>query len=104
MNENKHSMNTRDKIERQKNYSRKRKAKKELSQNRNIKKSRNRLVNFTSLKQDLEMKKTADRVAINRRLRVLRTTSEYTNVFAKKKERMIQIIKNDVIIKRWDVL
>jgi protein gp37 len=100
MNENKHSMNTRDKIERQKNYSRKRKAKKELSQNRNIKKSRNRLVNFTSLKQDLEMKKTADRVAINRRLRVLRTTSEYTNVFAKKKERMIQIIKNDVIIKR----
>jgi hypothetical protein len=100
MNENKHSMSTRDKIERQKSYSRKRKAKEELSQNRNIKKSRNRLVNFTSLKRDLEMKKTADRAAINRRLRVLRTTSEYINVSAEEKERMIQTIKNDVTIKR----
>ncbi len=100
MNENKHSMSIRDKIERQKSYSKKRKAKEELSQNRNIKKSRNRLINFTSLKRDLEMKKTADRAVINRRLRVLRTTSEYINVSAKKKERMIQTIKNDVIIKR----
>jgi hypothetical protein len=100
MNENKHLMSIRDKIERQKNYSRKRKTKEELSQNRNIKKSRDRLVNFTSLKRDLEMKKTANKAAINRRLRILRTTSEYINVSAKKKERMIQIIKNDVIIKR----
>ncbi len=97
-------MSTRDKIERQNNYSKKRKAKEELSQNQNIKKSRNRLINFTLLKRDLEMKKTADRIAINRRLKVLKITSEYINVSAKKKERMIQIIKNDVIIKRWDVL
>jgi hypothetical protein len=93
-------MSTRDKIERQNNYSKKRKAKEELSQNQNIKKSRNRLINFTLLKRDLEMKKTADRIAINRRLKVLKITSEYINVSAKKKERMIQIIKNDVIIKR----
>jgi hypothetical protein len=46
------------------------------------------------------MKKTADRVAIDRRLRSLKTTSEYINASAKKKERMIQKSKNDVIIKR----
>ncbi len=100
MNENKHSMSIRDKIERQKEYLEKRKAEKELSQNQNIKKSRNRLVNFTSLKRELKMKKTADRVAIDRRLRSLKTTSEYINASAKKKERMIQKSKNDVIIKR----
>jgi ribosomal protein L2 len=89
MNENKHSMSIRDKIERQKEYLEKRKAEKKLSQNQNIKKSRNRLVNFTSLKRELKMKKTANRIVINRRLRSLKTTSEYINAFAKKKERMI---------------
>jgi hypothetical protein len=93
-------MSTRDKIERQKEYLEKRKAKKELNQNQNIKKFCNRLVNFTSLKRELKMRKTADRIAINRRLRSLKTTSEYINAFAKKKERIIQKNKNDVIIKR----
>jgi predicted RNA-binding protein with RPS1 domain len=60
MNENKYSMSIRDMIERQKEYLKKRKAKKDLSQNQNIKKARNRFVNFTSLKRELKMKKTTN--------------------------------------------
>jgi ribosomal protein L2 len=100
MNENKHSMSIRDMIERQKEYLRKRKAKKDLSQNQNIKKARNRLVNFTSLKRELKMKKTTNRIAINRRLRSLKATKEFINVFSKKQQQLIQKNKNDVIIKR----
>ncbi len=89
MNENNHSMNTRDKIERQKKYLRKRKIEKELSQNQNIKKARNRLIDFTSLKRELKMKKTTNRIAIDRRLRLLKATQEYINVFTKEQQRLI---------------
>jgi hypothetical protein len=100
MNENNHSMNTRDKIERQKKYLRKRKVEKKLNQNQNIKKACNRLVNFTSLKRELKMKKTTNRIAINRRLKLLKATQEYINVFTKKQQRLIQKSKNEIIIKR----
>jgi ribosomal protein L2 len=100
MNENKHSMSIRDMIERQKEYLRKRKAKKDLSQNQNIKKARNRLVNFTSLERELKMKKTTNRVAVDRRLRSLKATKEFINAFSKKQQQLIQKNKNDVIIKR----
>jgi ribosomal protein L2 len=100
MNENNHSMSTRDKIERQKRYLKKRKVEKELSQNQNIKKARNRLINFTSLKRELKMKKTTNRIAIDRRLRLLKATQEYINVFTKKQQRLIQKSKNEIIIKR----
>jgi hypothetical protein len=99
MNENNHSMSIRDKIERQKRYLRKRKIEKELSQNQNIKKTRNRLVNFISLKRELKMKKTTNRITINRRLRLLKTTQEYINVFTKEQQRLIQKSKNEIIIK-----
>jgi hypothetical protein len=82
-------MNTRDKIERQKKYLRKRKIEKELSQNQNIKKARNRLIDFTSLKRELKMKKTTNRIAIDRRLRLLKATQEYINVFTKEQQRLI---------------
>jgi hypothetical protein len=100
MNENNHSMSTRDKIERQKEYLRKRKVEKELSQNQNIKKACNRLVNFTSLKRELKMKKTTNRIAIDRRLRLLKATQKYINVFTKEQQRLIQKSKNEIIIKR----
>jgi hypothetical protein len=100
MNENNHSMSIRDKIERQKKYLKKRKIEKKLSQNQNIKKARNRFVNFTSLKRELKMKKTTNRIAINRRLRLLKATQKYINVFTKKQQRLIQKSKNEIIIKR----
>jgi hypothetical protein len=100
MNESKHSMNTRDKIDRQKEYVKKRKAKEDLSQNRNIRKTRNRFMNFTSLKRELKMKKTTNRVAINRRLRSLKATREYINVFSKNQQQLIQKNKDEIIIKR----
>jgi hypothetical protein len=93
-------MSIRDMIERQKKYLRKRKTKKNLNQNQNIKKSRNRLVNFTSLERELKMKKTTNQVAVNRRLRSLRATKEFINAFSKKQQQLIQKNKNDVIIKR----
>jgi hypothetical protein len=83
MNENNHSMSIRDKIERQKKYLRKRKIEKEMSQNQNIKKACNHLVNFTSLKRELKIKKTTNRIAINRCLRLLKSTQKYINVFTK---------------------
>ncbi len=97
MNENNHSMSTRDKIERQKRYLRKRKVEKKLSQNQNIKKARNRLVNFTSLKRELKMKKTTNRIAIDRRLRLLKATQKYINVFTKEQQRLIQKSKNEIM-------
>ncbi len=97
MNENNHSMSTRDKIERQKEYLRKRKVEKELSQNQNIKKACNRLVNFTSLKRELKMKKTTNRIAIDRRLRLLKATQKYINVFTKEQQRLIQKSKNEIM-------
>ena len=100
MKENKHSMSTREKIERQKGYLGKRKAEKKLSQNQNTKKTRNQLVNFTSLERELKMKKTTNRAVIDRRMRSLKTTVEYINASVKKKERMIQSNKDDVITKR----
>ncbi len=100
MNENNHSMSTRDKIERQKKYLKKRKIEKELNQNQNIKKTRNRLINFTLLKRELKMKKTTNRIAIDRRLRLLKATQKYINVFTKEQQRLIQKSKNEIIIKR----
>jgi hypothetical protein len=90
-------MSTRDKIERQKRYLRKRKVEKKLSQNQNIKKARNRLVNFTSLKRELKMKKTTNRIAIDRRLRLLKATQKYINVFTKEQQRLIQKSKNEIM-------
>jgi phosphoribosyl-dephospho-CoA transferase len=93
-------MSTRDKIERQKKYLKKRKIEKELNQNQNIKKTRNRLINFTLLKRELKMKKTTNRIAIDRRLRLLKATQKYINVFTKEQQRLIQKSKNEIIIKR----
>jgi hypothetical protein len=100
INENQHSMSIRDKIERQKSYSKKRKIKENLNQNKNIKKSRNRLINFTSLKRELKMKKSTNRVAIDRRVRSLKTTKEYINAFVEDQQQIIQKNKNEIIIKR----
>ncbi len=77
-------MSIRDKIERQKNYSKKRKVEEDLNQNKNIKKSYNRLVNFTSLKRELKMKKSTNRAAIDRRVRSLKTTKKYINALFRK--------------------
>jgi hypothetical protein len=93
-------MSIRDKIERQKNYSKKRKAEEDLSRNKNTKKSRNRLVNFTSLKRELKMKKSTNRAAIDRRVRSLKTTKEYINASVEDQQRMIQKNKNEIITKR----
>jgi IMP dehydrogenase/GMP reductase len=100
MNENQHSMSIRDKIERQKNYSKKRKAEEDLNQNKNIKKSRNRFVNFISLKRELKMKKSTNRAAIDRRVKSLKTTKEYINASVEDQQQMIQKNKNEIIIKR----
>jgi hypothetical protein len=78
----------------------KRKVREDLSQNRNIKKTRNRFMNFTSLKRELKMKKMTNQVAINRRLRSLKATREYINVFSKKQQQLIQKNKDEIIIKR----
>jgi hypothetical protein len=100
MNENQHSMSICDKIERQKSYLKKRKAEKDLNQNKNIKKSRNRLVNFTFLKRELKMKKSTNRAAIDRRVRSLKTTKEYINASVEDQQQMIQKNKNEIITKR----
>ncbi len=89
-----------DKIERQKSYLKKRKAEKDLNQNKNIKKSRNRLVNFTFLKRELKMKKSTNRAAIDRRVRSLKTTKEYINASVEDQQQMIQKNKNEIITKR----
>ncbi len=81
MNENQYSIITRDKIERQKNYSKKRKAKKDFNQNKNIKKFPNRFVNFTFLKRELKMKKSTNCVVIDRCVKSLKTTKKYNNAF-----------------------
>ncbi len=78
----------------------KRKVREDLSQNRNIKKTRNRFMNFTSLKRELKMKKMTNQVAINRRLRSLKATREYINVFSKNQQQLIQKNKDEIIIKR----
>ncbi len=91
----------RDQIERVKESQEKRKTDFDLSQNTNIKKVRNRLINFTSLERKLKMRKIIDRQIMNRTIRVLKRIIEYENVTNEKKNRLIQKIKKDIVVKRW---
>jgi hypothetical protein len=90
----------RDQIERVKESQEKRKTDFDLSQNTNIKKVRNRLINFTSLERKLKMRKIIDRQIMNRTIRVLKRIIEYENVTNEKKNRLIQKIKKDIVVKR----
>jgi hypothetical protein len=78
----------------------KRKTEYDLSQNTNIKKARNRMINFTPLKRDLEMRKNANRQIIDRSIRVLKRRTEYENATKKKEIRLMQKIKENIVIKR----
>ncbi len=90
----------RDQIERVKESQEKRKTDFDLSQNTNIKKVRNRLINFTSLERKLKMRKIIDCQIMNRTIRVLKRIIEYENVTNEKKNRLIQKIKKDIVVKR----
>jgi hypothetical protein len=57
-------LNKREKIEREREFLEKRKTKKKLSQNINIKKSRDRLSHFSSLKKELKLRENANRSTI----------------------------------------
>ncbi len=90
----------RDQIERVKESQEKRKTDFDLSQNTNIKKARNRLINFTSFERELKMRKIADRQIIDRAIRVLKRIIEYESATDEKKNRLIQKIKKDIVVKR----
>ncbi len=78
----------------------KRKADFDLSQNTNTKKARNRLASFTPLERELEMRKIADRQAIDRGIRVLKRTIEYESATDEEKGRLVQKTKEDIVVKR----
>ncbi len=80
--------------------SEKKKIEYDLSQNLNIKKIRNKLINFISLKKELELRENANRQTIDRSVRVLKRTIEYELTTKKNKIRMIQKIKKNIVAKR----
>jgi hypothetical protein len=92
--------NKRDQIERVKKSQEKRKTDFDLSQNTNIKKTRNNLINFTFLERKLEMRKIINRQIIDRAIRVLKRIIEYENATNEKKNRLIQKIKKNIVVKR----
>jgi hypothetical protein len=64
--------NKREKIEQEREFLEKRKTKKKLSQNTNIKKSRGRLPHFLLLEKELKLRKNANRSIIDRSIRILK--------------------------------
>jgi Fe2+ transport system protein B len=93
-------LNKREKIEREKDFQEKRKAKKNLSQNINTKKTRDRFFNFSSLKKELKLRKNANKSIIDRNVKMLKRISEYENVSNQEKKLLIQKCKNRIVIKR----
>jgi hypothetical protein len=59
------------------------------------------MINFTSLKRELKMRKNANKQIIDRIIRVLKRTNEYENASKKRKIRLIEKIKENIVIKRW---
>jgi hypothetical protein len=79
----------REKIEREKDFQEKRKAKKDLNQNINTKKTRDRLFNFSSLKKELKLRKNANKSIIDRNVKMLKRINEYKNVSNQEKKLLI---------------
>jgi hypothetical protein len=94
------SPSTRGLIGRTRGAQEKRKAEEELSQNPNTKKARSRTATFTPLEKELELRKNADRTAINRSIRGLKVTIEYETASEVDKKRMIEVKKDEIIVKR----
>jgi hypothetical protein len=94
----------REKIKRKKDFQKKRKAKKKLSQNINTKKTRDRLFNFSSLKKELELRKNANKSTIDRNVKMLKRISEYENVSNQQKKLLIQKCKKKIVVKRLMII
>jgi hypothetical protein len=94
------SSSTRDLIDRIRDAQKKRKVEKKLSQNSNTKKTRSRTTTFTSLEKKLKLRKNVDRTIINRLIRELKVIIEYEIAFEVDKKRMIEIKKDEIIVKR----
>jgi hypothetical protein len=58
------------------------------------------MINFTSLKKELKMRKNMNKQIIDRIIHVLKRTNEYEHASKKKKIRLIEKIKENIIIKR----
>jgi hypothetical protein len=59
------------------------------------------MINFIFLKRELKMRKNANKQIIDRTIRVLKRTNEYENASKKRKIRLIEKIKENIVIKRW---
>ncbi len=58
------------------------------------------MINFTLLKKKLKMRKYVNKQIIDRIIRVLKRTNEYEHTLKKKKIRLIEKIKKNIVIKR----
>ena len=85
----KNKSSKREMSERERESQNKKKAKDELSLNSNTKKTRQRIANFTSLKQELKKRKLTNKSTINRAVKILKKTVEYENVTKNEKQTMI---------------
>jgi hypothetical protein len=92
--------NRREQIDRAKESQDKRKIEDDLSLNINIKKTKDRMINFISLKRELKMRKNANKQIIDRIIRVLKRTNQYENALKNEKIRLIEQIKEKIVIKR----
>ncbi len=92
--------NKREQIDRATESQDKRKIEDDFNQNINIKKIKNRMINFTLLKRELKRRKNANKQIIDRIIRVLKRTNEYEHELKKKKIRLIEKIKKNIVIKR----
>jgi hypothetical protein len=76
---------------------RKRKPAEELSKNPHTKKARDRMANMNPIEAEIERAKNADRQAVTRALKALRTTSAYKNASREEKTGMEEKHKHDIL-------
>jgi hypothetical protein len=58
------------------------------------------MINFILLERKLKMRKNANKQVIDRVIRVLKRTNEYEHALKQKKTRLIEKIKENIVIKR----
>ena len=93
--------NNKSALNRARNAQNKRKREKNLSQNSHNKKIKTRLNKFLPLKKKVEMIKTTNRIILYRITQVVKIKSEYANVTAANKQQMLEIVKNNLNLKKY---